>query len=63
MMHGVQKRYFDKEGAKEKREAEDRARTEWKDKKDNDQINFEKMFLMAIGGETNNQKREAQGKA
>ena len=54
MIHEVWQRFFDKEDAKEKRKAEDRARMERKEKKDNDRrSNFEMMFLTAIGGGMN----------
>ena len=48
-MHEVRQRAFDKEDTKEKREAEDRMRTERKEKEDKDRSYFEKIFLMAIG--------------
>ena len=38
---------------RKKKEAEDRARTEWMDKEDKDRIHFEKIFPMAIGGRMN----------
>ena len=64
MMHDVQHRSFDKEYAKEKREAEDMVRTERKEKEDKDRIHFEKMFLMAIGGGVNmtNMRSARKGK-
>ena len=42
--------FFYKEDAKEKREAEDRSRTERKEKEEKDRIHLDKMFLIAIGG-------------